>query len=154
LADLAGIQVHWRDAHDLPKTVAPDVLRTMLKKLGIAAGTDAEIADSLGRIERDRAKALPPPMLTADVGQPIRIPLNKRQRYRIRIENSGTVEGEIDPDAQGFGELPGIGRIGYHTLEIGNRSTMLAVAPPRCFTIDDIGARHPSKLSGIAVQLY
>ncbi len=48
--------------------------------------------------------------------------------------------------------MPAIRVPGYHALDIDNVRLTLAVAPPRCLTIDDIGAGH--RLAGLSVQTY
>ena len=48
LAEAGGIAVHWHDAHGTYRTVAPDVLKTMLAALGLPAASDAQARDSLG----------------------------------------------------------------------------------------------------------
>ena len=47
---------------------------------------------------------------------------------------------------------PPIGQPGYHRLRFADREITLAVAPPRCVTLDDIGAG--ARLWGVAVQIY
>ena len=41
---------------------------------------------------------------------------------------------------------------GYHTLEFNDRAIKLAVAPKRCWTLEDVA--HGEKLWGLAAQLY
>ena len=48
--------------------------------------------------------------------------------------------------------MPPIDEPGYHRLRVGDREITLAVAPPRCVTLEDIAPGE--RLWGLAVQLY
>lgn len=152
LAEAGGIAVHWHDAAGTYRTVAPDVLRTMLAALGLPAASDMQARDSLAHVRHAQLSGVLPPLLTADVDTQIRLRAKPgRHRYRLRIESDGTVEGETETDGDGFATLPAVGRIGYHGLELGEERATVAVAPRRCFAISDVTEKN---LFGVAVQLY
>ena len=48
--------------------------------------------------------------------------------------------------------MPGLDRPGYHRLEMGDAEVTLAVAPPRCFTVEDVA--RGERIHGIAAQVY
>lgn len=154
LARAAGISPDWHDAFGRPQTVPDEALRAVLASLGLPAATPSDIADSLHRT-RESVGALPP-LVTADVGAPARIPLgieSGRHRYRITLEDGGLVDGEAEAEG-GAVTLPALDMPGYHGLEIGARSCVLAVAPARCFSIADATGQADPRLWGLAVQIY
>ncbi len=152
LAEAGGIAVHWHDAHGTYRTVAPDVLRALLAALGLPAGSASQAQESLAHIRYEQLSGTLPPLVTAEVDAPIRLRARPgRQRYRLRIEDDGTIEGETETGDDGFATLPAVGRTGYHALELGDQAATVAVAPRRCFAIADVTRKH---LFGIGVQLY
>ncbi len=80
--------------------------------------------------------------------------------YRILLEQGGLMDGRFS-DGESVPELPPVTSIGYHRLETGGHSVTLAIAPPRCFGIEDAlcaqrtgTAQGPLKLWGLSAQLY
>ena len=148
LAEAAGISPRWKDFHGEWHDVAPETLRVVLAALGLPAATDNEVEDSLAGLTG--AASTLPPLMTAQIGEPI--PLTTApDRYRLTLED-GTVREDMAGERDGYALLPPIERPGYHRLSIGGRETTLAVAPRRCFTIEDaVPGGHPWIL---AVQLY
>ncbi len=67
------------------------------------------------------------------------------------MEDGETREGRAEADGGGV-MLPAVDLPGYHRLEIDDRETVLAAAPPRCFALED--AAPGRKLWGLTVQLY
>lgn len=167
LAEAAGIAVDWTDAYDKPQQVGPDTLRTILEALGYPCATDEQCRDSRAKLaaEEQSAGALPP-LLTLDANKPFALPMQQGlqgRRYVLEFEDGGRFEGSFGTGAaSGAGhasELPPISRIGYHRLTVDGAGTAtLAVAPPRCFCVNDaaaVGAGKPdARLWGLAVQLY
>jgi 4-alpha-glucanotransferase len=149
LAYAAGIEIVWRDVNGISQTVSDDSLRAVLEAIGFPARTKAEIEESHAALAREMHHA-PRKLATAEVNQPIRIN-GAPGRFKITLENGGTVEGEAT-DGDGLIELPPIAEAGYHKLEIGGVESILAVAPARAFTLDDVA--QGKKLWGLAVQLY
>ncbi|MCW5736894.1 MAG: 4-alpha-glucanotransferase [Enhydrobacter sp.] len=123
----AGIAIDWTDATGRPQRVSVASL--------------ARILEALGDGEPPQAS---PPLFTATVGQPIEIAaegpaelvLEDGSRQSLRLHST----------------VPPIDATGYHTLRYAEREITLAVAPPRCITVDDIAPGQ--KLWGLAVQLY
>ncbi len=155
LAALAGLSPQWTDAFGRPQTVSSDVLRALLATLGLPAATDTDVADSLAALAREQG-AMTPPLVTADAGVLISLPLPQRDgrvRYSIRLEGGGRVEGEAEV-AHGQLHLPALGDAGYHRLEAGGIDTTLAVAPARCFSVGDAVRRDDPRLWALAVQVY
>jgi 4-alpha-glucanotransferase len=133
LAEAAGVAPRWRDVHGQMHDVAPDSLRIVLAAIGVPAGNDADVRDSLARL-RHAAPDLPP-LLTADADRPISVP----GRYHITLEDGRTVDGENEIRLH---------EAGYHRVEVAGREVTLAVAPPGCHPLP------PGRPWGMAVQLY
>lgn len=164
LAEAAGVVQDWVDANGDPKKVTPDSLRKILTALGFHCGTDNECRESHAKLAALQDEKNLPVMMTAQVGQPAVLPSRAGlagQRYRIELEDGGVLEGQLSNDAS-TPALPAIDRHGYHRLIIGDASTTLAVAPPRCFGVADtmhhIDGSKPghtdARLWSLAVQLY
>src|SRR6185436_19353403 len=80
--------------------------------------------------------------LTVTAGAPIHLP--KGEAHAELVLENGTAHELKDGAA--------IHTPGYHRLRVADREITLAVAPPRCVTLDDIAPG--AKLYGLAVQLY
>jgi 4-alpha-glucanotransferase len=122
----AGIAIDWTDANSQPQRVSVASLKRILDALG------------------DGGPQRPPPLMTATVGEP------------IDIAADGPAELVLeDGSRQSFtlrSSVPPIDTPGYHTLRHAGLEVTIAVAPPRCITIDDVAPGQ--KLWGIAVQLH
>jgi 4-alpha-glucanotransferase len=163
LAEAAGISVEWTDAFNHPRTVSDDTLRAMLAALGLPAGSDDESAESLARLAGDEGGWPLPPLLTARVDAPIVFeehPALRGQAYAIDMENGGRIDSRFADDAAQPLQIAAIPVPGYHRMRIAGHELTLAVAPPRCYGIEDAAAamnradaRSP-RLWGIATQLY
>jgi 4-alpha-glucanotransferase len=149
LAHAAGIEIVWRNVNGQNQTVSDDSLRAVLGAIGFPSATAADIAEShaaLGREMHGSAQKL----VTAEVNRPIRIQ-GAPGRFEITLEKGGILEGDAI-QADGLIELPPVAKAGYHQLEINGAQTVLAVAPPRAFTLED--AAKGRKIWGLAAQLY
>ena len=134
----AGIAVDWIDAMGRPQRVRMESLRRILEALD----GNARPSDGLPPL-RHRARSMrasPLPNLSIEADTPA----------ELALEDGGVAAGD-DPARQGA-PCPPIGRPGYHRLRFAGREITLAVAPPRCVTLDDIGAGR--RLWGLAAQLY
>lgn len=130
-ARAAGVAVDWSDAMGRPQRVRTESLRRLLEALD---GVDAP--------------AVTPPLVTARVGRPITIPgIDADHPAELVLE-----DGEAKPVTLRDGALPGIRRLGYHRLRVADREITLAVAPPRCVTLRDIGGGE--RMWGVAAQVY
>lgn len=152
LAARVGLARDWIDANARPQQVSDDVLRKVLEALGHPATNDAAIHASLRAVEAAEDSEHLPPLLTADLGQPLSL-----QRYfsadaqaHCTLEDGSQRLLKLDALAQLPGDLP----IGYHTVDIDGRSFTLAVAPLRCHSLDDTVTQPPARCWGLAVQLY
>jgi len=127
----AGVAVDWTDAMGRPQRVRTESLRRLLEALD---GVDAPIRT--------------PPLITARLGRPITIAgIDGDQAAELVLED-GKAKSVVLRD----GRLPGIGRLGYHRLRLADREITLAVAPPRCVTLQDIGGGE--RMWGVAAQVY
>ena len=148
LAEAAGIAPRWRDVHGGWHDVAPQTLRAVLGALGLPADTAKAVQDSLASMQH--ADAALPPLLTAQVGRPTRL-ATPAGPFRLLLEDGTTLNGTLR-QVDGAAELPSVDVPGYHRLEVGQQQVTLAVAPLRCFTVQD--AAPGRRLWALAVQLY
>jgi 4-alpha-glucanotransferase len=140
LARAAGIATDWVDAADRPQRVGIATLRHILDSLGFPSGSPADIAESRERLLLDTGGARS--FLSAVVGAPICLP-------------QGVTHAELtmeDGTRHILADCATLDTPGYHRLRVADREITLAVAPPRCVTLDDIAPG--AKLYGLAVQLY
>jgi 4-alpha-glucanotransferase len=147
LAHAAGLSTEWTDYRGQSQQVGEDVLRQILEALEIASSTPEQRAASFRQLaeETDDPRL---PLITALVGEPIRLPWRHSGRYRIELEEGGRVEGHHEAGAP----LPAIDRPGYHSLMLGDDAPLtLAVAPSRCFGIGDLGV---GRTWGLTAQIY
>ncbi|MFJ9993208.1 4-alpha-glucanotransferase [Pseudomonas putida] len=152
LAARAGLARDWIDANDRPQQVSDQALRRVLQGLGHPAEDDQAIAHSLAALEQlDDSEHLPP-LLTADLGQPLALArwFSPNSPVRCTQEDGSVHALTLDPLAQLPGGLP----TGYHRLEIDDRQVTIAVAPPRCHSLQDVTEQPPPRCWGLAVQLY
>jgi 4-alpha-glucanotransferase len=151
LAQRAGVELNWTDYADKPRDVPLDAVRDILTALGIGCRTKADIAQSRRTLEPASA----PVSVTAVAGQPIDLPsshfASDNRRARVTMEDGNELDVDISADANRL-RLPAVHTVGYHRLEIANKSVVLAVAPPRCFSIEDLAAGK--QLAGLAAQIY
>ena len=152
LAAAAGLLVHWTDAAGAPKVVSPESLRTILAAMGLPAATDAEIAQSREMLARNRADASD--FITADVSARVDLPCARpavAETAHLVLEDGEARVVALAQTPQGVAflapEVPG-----YHRLAFDDREIVLAVAPPRAFTVED--AAPGRTLWGTAVQVY
>jgi 4-alpha-glucanotransferase len=140
--------VEWTDARGRPQEVKPDTLKAVLKALGYPADTRDEISNSHHRLER-AAKAIP--RLIASQGRET-VHVGATARARVRSEDGEWRDLTLEPLKVGGSAFRAPEAYGYYELELDDSQHILAVAPPRCFSIPDTGARH--RLAALSVQLY
>ncbi|WP_020192071.1 4-alpha-glucanotransferase, partial [Pseudomonas putida] len=152
LASSVGLSRDWIDANAKPQRVSDDVLRNILEGLGHPAGDDAAVAASLRAVETAEDSEHLPPLLTADVGQPLALSryFSAASVAHCTLEDHTSVTLSLDDQARLPGELP----IGYHQVEIDSRRFTVAVAPTRCHSLEDKVQQPPPRCWGLAVQLY
>ena len=71
---------------------------------------------------------------------------------RLVLEDGGAQDIALAPRGDGRCALGAISQPGYHQLQFGEQTITLAVAPKKCFTVED--AAPDSRLWGLAVQIY
>src|SRR5690242_15745057 len=150
LAGRAGIAVQWTDYTRTQRTVSLESIRRILAALRLPCDSAADLAHSRQVLEH----AQTPQLITAVAGKPIHLPRDagvERSRARLIHEDGSVADLTVRHTARGIG-VPPIQTIGYHTLELGQTRLTLAVAPPRCLTIDDVAPGE--RLAGLAVQTY
>jgi len=158
LANAAGLATEWDDYQGVRHQVSPDTLGALLSALELPANTRAQIADSRARLDAESRGTTMPPMITAQAGAVITAPaqLESGRRLQVELETGERRDVEVATDAAGRQWLPPISEPGYHRLLMGDEALLLAVAPQRCFGVEDLpaaqrGGRRPW---GIAVQAY
>ena len=145
LAEAAGVSPRWQNYRNEWQDVSDDSLRTVLGALGFPAGSEADVAQSRATLANARADL--PPLVTAALGEPIRLPVEPGA-FELVLEDGTRRDGTLEADGAGA-RLGGIDVPGYHRFESGGRQTTLAVAPRRGRTVAGIGRPW-----GLAVQLY
>ena len=143
MAEAAGVAPRWSDVHGQWHDVAPDTLRSVLAASGLPASTNAELKQSRSFLDR----AAQPPLVTAALGAPVHVWLAPG-RFEVRHEDGGVSDGTLGED----GMLPAFDATGYHVVRAGEAEVTVAVAPARCFTVQDAApGRRPWAL---AAQIY
>ena len=157
LATRAGIAMFWRDQAGADRRVSADSLRAILGALGLPAGHDGELRDSLTRLDADALTARAH-FVAARIDEPIELPASSRGAQC----SSACVEATLDGGArrlirpiEGAADrltLPGFDRPGYHVLHLPGGECTVAVAPRRCATFADLSRGAPGW--GLAAQVY
>ncbi|AXM95410.1 4-alpha-glucanotransferase [Pseudomonas plecoglossicida] len=152
LAARVGLARDWIDANNRPQQVADEVLRKVLEGLGHPAADDSAVHSSLHAVEACEDSQHLPPLLTAEVDQPLALAhfFAPASNALCTLEDGSQRRIALDAQAHLPGQLP----IGYHQVEIEGRTFVLAVAPPRCYSLADAIQQPPPRCWGIAVQLY
>ncbi|RDU95103.1 4-alpha-glucanotransferase [Trinickia dinghuensis] len=140
IATRAGFEVHWEDANKRTHRVKSETLATLLAALGLPCGTADEAKQTLAMLDAEHAAQTLPPLVTAECHRATALPAaacRAGDAYRIELESGGIVEGRLGVPKGESALLAPVAEPGYHMLEIGERRVCLAVAPPRCYTVDD-----------------
>jgi 4-alpha-glucanotransferase len=138
IAAARGIELTWQDVGGQWHEVALDTLRAIIAALGA-----------------DDTALTKPNLITADAGCDITF-TGRPGLYRLQYEN-GAIEDRIAEQwPHNLVRLPPINVPGYHRLINDDRSITIAVAPPRCWTIEDALAAStgPQRAWGLAAQIY
>lgn len=158
LANAAGLATEWEDYQGVRHHVSPDTLAALLLALELPANTPAQIADSRARVDAESRGGTMPSMITAQAGAVIAAPaqLDGGRRLRVELETGERMDVQVTTDAAGRQWLPAINQPGYHRLLMDDEALLLAVAPQRCFGVEDLPAaqRGSGRPWGIAVQAY
>jgi len=172
LADAAGLMVDWEDAQGEARRVSPEVLRQVLGAMGLPCTDEAQCAASLALLAAENAELTPPPLVTAVQNQPVCIDWldagDTAPAYALHGEDGSLHTGHATRHQDGSWQIPGVAHTGYHTLEVSGHRLTLAVAPPRCYSIEDAlqasparpasqdssAAINAARLWALSVQLY
>lgn len=151
LAEKAGISSYWRDQAGQERAVSIESLREILAALGLAAGRESDIRESLALLRQDSQK--PAPLVTARVGEAVRLPSLGPGAAKIAVtlesgEQTFSTPLEIFTDAV---LLPAFDTPGYHVLHLPHGDVTIAAAPKRCVTFADLKGRPGF---GLAAQIY
>ncbi|MDR3415319.1 MAG: 4-alpha-glucanotransferase [Nevskia sp.] len=155
LAEAAGLSMQWTDYQGKPHTVSPEVARRILEALELPCGSPRQVAESHALLEQERSgQGGLPALLVGSAGVPLGLPATAggEQRYRLVLESGATVEGALQGGPNGQVSLPPVAEYGYHRLQLGDRETGVAIAPPRGYSLDDVAGKR--KLWGLTAQLY
>ncbi|GGB23868.1 4-alpha-glucanotransferase [Sphingomonas metalli] len=144
LAAEAGLQVDWTDAAGQAQRVTDAALARVLGAMGYPADSDAAIATSRERLSGERAEDAAG-FVSGDVGAPIAV-RGAGARGELILEDGSRRDVTLDG-----GTLPPIDRPGYHRLVTDAGEMEVAVAPARCFTVED--AAPGRRIWGPAVQI-
>lgn len=150
LARSAGLAETWTDAQGIPQQVSIESLRRILGALGLPTATP-------GDIEASRRKLGPPktlpPLVTMRAGSRLTLPgrAGGAARGQLTCEDGSVVSLRFSRRGDRL-VGPALDRVGYHQLEFGDRRTVVAVAPPRCVTIED--RAEGRRLWGVSAQIY
>ncbi|SAK96004.1 4-alpha-glucanotransferase [Caballeronia fortuita] len=163
LAERAGFEIEWQDAHKNTRRVPETTLRILLEKLGLPCGNATQLKQSLAAVDAEMSGRKLPPLITAEVDRGIALPVSAAKqgaRYRIELESGEVIDGRFTSPKGETALLSPIAEPGYHTLVINDHRTTLAVAPARCYTVDDAwrtideDASNAPPLWGVAAQVY
>jgi 4-alpha-glucanotransferase len=148
LARHAGIVVDWIDATDKPQHVSNESLRKILNALGFPCETETEAARTLRELPVETSN---PGLVTGEIDAPITLSGVRESCARLMPEDG--MQRDVGLDLSGGGDATlRVSQSGYHAVELSDRTIKLAVAPKRCWTLQDVG--RGQKLWGLAVQLY
>jgi 4-alpha-glucanotransferase len=164
LAEEAGITTVWQDYRGVVHTVGVATLRTLLTALGLPATTTDEIAASrmqLAGEAQGQVGGTIAPLVTAHVGAPIPLPIGAQwsgRAWRVTLADGEVRSGRFNNEGPAIVEA--IEHFGYHRLEVDQDEAVvtLAVAPLRCFGVDDAlsdaGRDRGERPWGLAAQVY
>lgn len=180
LAALVGIEPYFHDIFGTRRDTGDATKRALIAAMGLRAGTDAEVADSLRKLE-ERAWSRPlPPVAVVTEGAEIAVPVAARigldgamLSWTLTEEGGAVHRGDIpfaalaDLDRRDVGGaayrrrslvLPARPGPGYHELTVtlaggGTASMRLIVAPGRC-VLPEVLAPQGGRCWGIGLQLY
>jgi 4-alpha-glucanotransferase len=154
LAAKAGVAPHWTDQSGEERAVAPDSLRHILGALGLPAGDDAALRNSLSMLESGGSATTSSRFTTARVGQPVSLPFSASggASVEITLESGAHRVVTSEEGYDGGLTLPAFDEPGYHSVRTADGDITVATAPERCITFSDLNAGAPGW--GLAAQIY
>jgi 4-alpha-glucanotransferase len=155
LAQAAGVSTHWQDWRGVSHHVTPETVRALLTALEWPCASEAEIRESLARLQQEQGQAHWPALITARSGAPVRLPMAAaaHEAITVLLERGGQRSLPVQRAADGHPQMAAIAECGYHQLLVGEGTPpVLAVAPARAFPVLDCS--RGQRLFGLAAQLY
>lgn len=154
LAVKAGIAPRWTEQNGAEREVSAQSLRFILQALGLPAGTDADLRQSLATVEAGANLSAQSRFTTARTGQTVVLPIAAQAGSPVELTLDGgtrrTVRSEEGYD--GSLTLPAFDRPGYHTVHRDEGDFIIATAPERCITFADLNGGQAG--FGLAAQIY
>lgn len=151
LAATAGISTNWRDVHGDTHQVQDSVLRHMLDLLHLPCNTPSQIDHSLR--ELNEGALLRNGLVIAQQGEPIVVHQEGAPSYEVVFEDGQRCGGVARSVDHGQVSIAPINLLGYHRLNMGDRSLCLAVCPKRGPSVSALTGRDPARAWGLAVQV-
>lgn len=150
LAEAAGLQIDWVDANGRRQRVSNEALAAILDALGLPAHSEAAIAESRHYLDQGEANMCS--FVSADLGQPVRMACGFAAAGLAQLILEGGARRDVRLEREGDClVMPDVGETGYHRLFLDDREITVAVAPGRCFGVDD--ASPGRRIWGPAVQI-
>lgn len=154
LSEAAGLAAEWEDASGDAHHVEPAILQALLERLSMPAHDAAACEASLVQLDAEAPAHRLPPLVTGVQDQPVCVPaLSEGAGYTLTLEDGTVREGKVAAQRR----LAPIEAIGYHELRCGAQRTRVAIAPPRCYAVED-AMQHVAAARqrpwGIGVQVY
>ena len=161
LAERAGFEVEWLDAHHVTQHVPESALAVLLERMGLPCSSATQIRQSAAVLDAELSGRKLAPLMTAECERGIALPaaaIKAGSHYRIELESGSLIDGRFTAPKGEAALLSPIDEPGYHTLFINDHRLTLAVAPARCYTVADAWSSMQNAplppLWGIAAQLY
>jgi 4-alpha-glucanotransferase len=180
LAELYGLEPSYTDFYGHHRHTPDATQRALLAAMGVAAATDAEVAESLREARTREWRRLIEPVRIFTSSEPMQVDFSLPAQsadasieWRLAAEDGTVREGGAaldDLHVVARTEIEGEARLrrrlhlpvelplGYHDLQIAapgrgasEGAMRLIVAPERCFGADEMFAR---RLWGLSAQLY
>jgi len=150
LARAAGIATQWTDAFGQARSLSDSALHGLLAALRLRADDSGSRQASLALLD-ERARALPA-LITADVDGAFQLPHAVRDAGTITAYDEGGRAQALQRLDDGSCRAPS--HYGYYQVDIHQHTFTLAVAPRRCFGVND--AREPAQRHpwGLVAQVY
>lgn len=153
LASKAGIDPSWRDQTGEEHRVSPETLRALLAAIALPAWSDTDLRNSLSLVESGVALGTASRFLTARIGQPVVVPNpDGASTAEIEYEHGPIRRVAGTAEIGGMLTLPPFKAPGYHKVRLAGVEYVIATAPARCRTIDDLA--EGQKCWGVASQIY
>ncbi|MDP4537918.1 4-alpha-glucanotransferase [Alkalimonas collagenimarina] len=178
LAELAGVQDSYINAHGKPEHIRQDVIEGVLVAMGFDVTSPERIADHIQQLQTQPWARYLQPVTVLQQQQPVQIRLQQPEvkaqsdwHWRIHTELGDVLEGQLNlskadicQQTEVAGQLwlafelviPATLMTGYHQLSLTSGAIQLTqrliVAPSRCYQLQDKAIFR--KTAGPAIQLY